>query len=167
MNILMPRWPVSCELIDQFIVKASTRDDTKPDAGKYARLYLMYGVMEGEAFDVIQSARANGTIMRWGVEELRRKYAKRDYILHVAGRFYCFDSDWLAYGAIRPSLKNRPSAEAWPGAPSAALSIALKLIQRHCQPCTAQRLNDCHSRLEVADFVSSDCCLANHSGGWH
>jgi len=120
LNILMPRWLGSYELIDHFIMRSSTHEGLKTDAGKYARLYLMYGVMEGEAFDVVQSARANGTIMRSGVSELRRKYPDSDYILNIVGRFYCTDGDWSAYRNIRPLLRSRPSAQAWPGALSVA-----------------------------------------------
>ena len=102
------------DLIDQFISQRSRRSSGITDVARYARLYLMYGAMEGEDFDVVKSAHANEAAMRAGVGGLLHDYPKSDFILNVVARFSCIDGDWITYDAIKPRLRSHPSATAWP-----------------------------------------------------
>ena len=112
---LMPRWGGSAIAEDDFIKTTARRIGRgQMDPATYARLYLMYGDLEGNDFNVLVSAHADEKIMKVGLKNLRRRYPKSDYILNVVARFYCIDTEFLSYNEIRPALDSHPSSTAWP-----------------------------------------------------
>jgi membrane associated rhomboid family serine protease len=112
---LMPRWEGSIDAVDNFIVDVSKKTGRgQIDASTYARLYIIYGNLEGEDYSVTSQANADPDLMRTGIEQLRRRYPHSDYILNLAARYYCINKDYPAYRAIRPKLKGHGSSLAWP-----------------------------------------------------
>lgn len=112
---LMPRWGGSIWVEDEFIAAAARkRGGGQIDPASYARLYLIYGNLEGDDLNVLESAQADEKIMKAGVEELRKRYPRSDYILNAVARYYCIDNEYPAYHAIRPLLDAHPASAAWP-----------------------------------------------------
>jgi membrane associated rhomboid family serine protease len=112
---LMPRWSGSDVLVDRFILEVANKSDGgKFDAAVYARLYLIYGDLEGSDYNVSESANAVAAVMKAGLDKLRQRYPKSDYILNATARFACIGNDAFAYRAIRPMLNGHVSATAWP-----------------------------------------------------
>jgi rhomboid protease GluP len=112
---LMPRWLGSVENVEAFIADVSRRPDTgQIDPALYARLYLIYGDLEGEDFNVILNSRADPVIFETGLAMLLRQYPGSDYILNSVARLDCIDHEWSDYKVVRSSLR-RVSATAWPG----------------------------------------------------
>jgi hypothetical protein len=112
---LMPRWGGSIDLVHQFIIDEATKaGHGQIDPITYARLYLIYGNLEGDDFNVVISANADPTVMDAGLNKLRQRYPWSDYILNVVARASCIDNDFTEYRAVRPSLKGHVSLTAWP-----------------------------------------------------
>jgi membrane associated rhomboid family serine protease len=110
---LMPRWGGSIEAVDDFIRTASTKDG-QIDPVSYARLYLMYGNLEGDDFNVIKAAHADPKLMEQGMAALRIRYPQSDYILNATARFACIDHEWDLYRSLSSRLAGHSSAQAWP-----------------------------------------------------
>jgi membrane associated rhomboid family serine protease len=127
LTTLMPRWQGSAADVNAFIVDASKRAGRgQIEPVMYARLYLMYGYLESDAFNVVADAEADPDIMKAGLGGLRRLYPHSDYILNEAAHYYCSTSDRVGYEAVQGLLKNHVSSPAWPDKLSiAACSVFL------------------------------------------
>lgn len=112
---LMPRWGGSLDQIEAFIADVSRTPDTKQiDPALYARLYLIYGDLEGEDFNEVVDTKADPAIFKAGLDKLRRQYPRSDYVLNAVVRFDCINNEWPDFKVVRPTL-HRVSATAWPG----------------------------------------------------
>lgn len=80
----------------------------------YARLYLIYGYLEGNGFNVVKGANADPEIMKAGLEKLRHLYPYSDYVLNETAHYYCSTDDRAGYETVRRLLKNHVSSLAWP-----------------------------------------------------
>lgn len=121
---LMPRWDGSIEAVDDFIRSASTKSG-QMDPALYARLYLIYGNLEGDDFNVVESAHADSQLIKEGMAALRIRYPHSDYILNTTARFTCIDRDWDLYRSLSARLPNHISTQAWPDKLSATRCDAL------------------------------------------
>jgi hypothetical protein len=110
---LMPRWDGSIEAVDDFIRSSSTKSG-QMDSALYARLYLMYGNLERDDFNVVESAHADSKLIKEGMAALRIRYPHSDYILNATVRFACIDRDWDLYRSLSTRLTNHISTQAWP-----------------------------------------------------
>jgi membrane associated rhomboid family serine protease len=119
LTTLMPRWGGSTQAVDEFVRDASTKLG-EIDAATYARLYLIYGGLEGDDYNVLASANADPAILTRGMQELHARYPRSDYITNSIARFACLTGDVSTYRTLRPLVDRLPSTTAWPG----KLSIA-------------------------------------------
>ena len=110
---LMPRWHGSYEDVEDLIREYATKDG-QMDAAAYARLYLLYGDMERDDFNVVAFARANAETMRAGASDLLSKHPASNYILNAVARFHCIAGNWAEYSVLSPTLSARVSTVAWP-----------------------------------------------------
>jgi len=110
---LMPRWGGSYEAVDQFITDVSNRTSERLRSETYARLYWMYGLLEGDDVDIFSDAQALWPIMQSGFEDMSRRYPQSDYVLNVYVNFACRAEDKATYQALRPRVITRKSASAW------------------------------------------------------
>ena len=118
---LMPRWGGSTELVDNFIITASMEPGSgQIDSALYTRLYLAYGNMEGGDLNVVEAAKADPAMMKAGLEAYRKSYPNSDYVLNAVARFACTDNDVFGYRALRKTMPNRVSLQAWPDTLSVA-----------------------------------------------
>jgi hypothetical protein len=124
---LMPRWGGSFGMVDGFIVQHAT-GKAGPDDAMYARLYSIYGSLEGDQTNIFSDANASWPRMKHGFEVLRTRYATSDYLLNRFARFACVAGDRFAYRTLRPQTVNRISASAWSQATSLA-SCDKRLMQ--------------------------------------
>jgi hypothetical protein len=111
---LMTRWRGSTADVDAFIVDVSKKaGHGKIDPTVYARLYLIYGDLEGEDFNVVDEAQANMMTMKTGVQSLLRLHQHSDFALNQAAHYYCGINDIMDYRVLRPRLTNHISSPAW------------------------------------------------------
>jgi membrane associated rhomboid family serine protease len=119
---LMPRWSGSIDQVGAFVDDVSKRLPGKQvDPAFYARLYLIYGELEGEDFNVVVDTKADPKILKAGFEKLLEEHPRSDFILNAVVRAECIDNEWAAYKALRPSLAHHVSATAWPNTVSLAI----------------------------------------------
>ena len=59
-----------------------SRGGGRIDPVTYARLYLVYGDLEGNDYNVIESGIANPALMKAGVQGLVQRYKKSDYAIN-------------------------------------------------------------------------------------
>lgn len=115
LTTLMPRWQGSVGDVSAFIVDASkkaARGQIEP--AMYARLYLIYGYLEGNGFNVVKDANADPGIMKAGLQKLRGLYPQSDYVLNETAHYYCSIGDRAGYETVQPLVKNHVSSSAWP-----------------------------------------------------
>jgi membrane associated rhomboid family serine protease len=113
LRALMPRWGGSYQQVDEFIRESSMRPGTRPDSALYARLYWMYGDLEGDSTNVFTDTQADWTVMQGGFQNLMRLHGKSDVILNAFARFACEANDGSKYGELRLLIEQRRSASAW------------------------------------------------------
>lgn len=121
---LMPRWGGSTDAVDRFIRDVATKNG-QMDIVTYTRLYMIYGDLEGEDFNVFVSSNADPIVLRQGMKALIRRYPGSDYIVNSVARFACINNDPPAYRAVRQRLQGHESASAWPHKLSVARCDAL------------------------------------------
>lgn len=111
---LMPRWQGSAAEVNAFVVDVSRKaGHGEIDPTMYARLYLIYGDLEGQDFNVVDEAQANMMIVKTGVQNLLRLHPHSDFVLNEAAHYYCSIDDIMDYRVLRPRLTNHISSLAW------------------------------------------------------
>ena len=112
---LMPRWSGSYDAVDRFIADVSRKSGRgQIDPAMYARLYLIYANLEGDDFNVAASMNVSPTVMKSGLDDLRQRYPKSDYILNSVARYYCVEGNYFDYRGIQPLLRDHDLSSAWP-----------------------------------------------------
>lgn len=110
---LMPRWGGSTQAVEDFIRSVSTKNG-QSDPVTYARLYLIYGNLEGNDTNVIEAANADPVLIKQGMKELQLRFPQSDFILDSVARFACIDNEWSTYRSLSPLLRGHISTSAWP-----------------------------------------------------
>ena len=114
LHSLMPRWRGSFEQAARFIAEQAVQaPKAMPREEKYARLYWRYAGLEGNGFDIFQSAYAKPDIIGLGMAIMVKEYPKSDYLLNVSGRLACQSNQRLEYLLFHKAMPKRYSDSAW------------------------------------------------------
>ena len=115
MHALMPRWGGSFEKVREFIADQAGDPAINPKKSyeKYAQLYWLYSIDEGEDVNIFRDAEAAWGNMDAGLSFLMEDRPNSDYIRNAWGKFACIAGDRSEYEAFHSKLSHHYSASAW------------------------------------------------------